>query len=136
MMLNYAGVNVNKLQVAQATPRSNDGNRGFVGSPYSTTGWWVFPTGIAPVVNRYLGTSQVMTGASMDAIKDKLLHGHLVVAWVANMNGFVNHAITLTGYNANSVIYYNNPWTGNKESMSQSSFISHWSLDSKRALSY
>lgn len=136
MMLQYAGVNINKLQVAAETPRSNDGNKGFVGNPYSPSGWWVFPSGIAPVVNKYLGHSDNLTGTSITTIKNKLLQGHPVVAWVANMNGFVNHAITLTGYSTDGHIYYNNPWTGKSESMSESNFINHWTADKKRALSY
>jgi bifunctional autolysin len=135
MMLRYAGVNVDKFQVANETPRSSNGDYGFVGNPYSVTGWWVFPTGIAPVVQRHLGTSQVMTGASLAAIQEKLNIGHLVVVWMANINGFVNHAITLTGYNA-SGFFYNNPWTGRKEAMSYGEFYSHWNADAQRALSY
>lgn len=135
MMLRYAGVNINKFQVANETPRSSNGDFGFVGNPYSVTGWWVFPTGIAPVVQRHLGASQVMTGASLAAIQEKLNIGHLVVVWVANMNGFVNHAITLTGYNA-SGFFYNNPWTGRKEAMSYGEFYGHWNADAQRALSY
>lgn len=135
MMLRYAGVNINKFQVANETPRSSNGNYGFVGNPYSVTGWWVFPTGIAPVVQNHLGTSQVMTGASLAAIQGKLNIGHLVVVWMANMNGFVNHAITLTGYNANG-FFYNNPWTGQKEAMSYGEFYGHWNADAQRALSY
>lgn len=135
MMLRYAGVNINKFQVANETPRSSNGDFGFVGNPYSVTGWWVFPTGIAPVVQHHLGTSQVMTGASLAAIQEKLNIGHLVVVWVANMNGFVNHAITLTGYNANG-FFYNNPWTGRKEAMSYGEFYGHWNADAQRALSY
>ena len=135
MMLRYAGANVNKIQLANEMPRSNNGDYGFVGNPFSVTGWWVFPTGVAPVVNKHLGHSQVMTGASLESIKNKLLNGHLVVAWVANMNGFVNHAIALTGYNGN-MLYYNNPWTARKESMSISSFYTHWNADKQRALSY
>ena len=135
MMLRYAGVNINKFQVADETPRSSNGDNGFVGNPYSVTGWWVFPTGIAPVVQHHLGTSQVMTGASLAAIQEKLNIGHLVVVWVANMNGFVNHAITITGYNA-SGFFYNNPWTGRKEAMSYGEFYGHWNADAQRALSY
>ena len=135
MMLRYAGVNINKFQVADETPRSSNGDNGFVGNPYSVTGWWVFPTGIAPVVQHHLGTNQVMTGASLAAIQEKLNIGHLVVVWVANMNGFVNHAITLTGYNA-SGFFYNNPWTGRKEAMSYGEFYGHWNADAQRALSY
>lgn len=135
MMLRYAGVNINKFQVADETPRSSNGDNGFVGNPYSVTGWWVFPTGIAPVVQHHLGTHQIMTGASLAAIQEKLNIGHLVVVWMANMNGFVNHAITLTGYNA-SGFFYNNPWTGRKEAMSYGEFYSHWNADAQRALSY
>lgn len=135
MMLRYAGKDVNKIQLAREMPRSNDGNKGFVGDPFSVTGWWIFPTGVAPVVNHHLGHSEVMTGASLAAIKTKLILGHLVVAWVANVNGFVNHAIALTGYQ-NDRLYFNNPWTARKESMSIAEFYQHWNQDAQRALSY
>lgn len=135
MMLRYAGKDVNKIQLAREMPRSNDGNKGFVGDPFSVTGWWIFPTGVAPVVNHHLGHSEVMTGASLAAIKTKLILGHLVVAWVANVNGFVNHAIALTGYQ-NDRLYFNNPWTACKESMSVAEFYQHWNQDAQRALSY
>lgn len=135
MMLRYAGKDVNKIQLAREMPRSNDGNKGFVGDPFSVTGWWIFPTGVAPVVNHHLGHSEVMTGASLAAIKTKLILGHLVVAWVANVNGFVNHAIALTGYQ-NDRLYFNNPWTARKESMSVAEFYQHWKQDAQRALSY
>lgn len=135
MMLRYAGKDVNKIQLAREMPRSNDGNKGFVGDPFSVTGWWIFPTGVAPVVNHHLGHSEVMTGASLAAIKTKLILGHLVVAWVANVNGFVNHAIALAGYQ-NDRLYFNNPWTARKESMSVVEFYQHWNQDAQRALSY
>lgn len=135
MMLRYAGKDVNKIQLAREMPRSNDGNKGFVGDPFSVTGWWIFPTGVAPVVNHHLGHSEVMTGANLAAIKTKLILGHLVVAWVANVNGFVNHAIALTGYQ-NDRLYFNNPWTARKESMSVAEFYQHWNQDAQRALSY
>ena len=135
MMLQYAGHNVSKTQVANEMPRSNDGNRGFVGNPYSTSGWWVFPTGISPVVDKYIGHHEIMTGASMQRIQNKLRDGHLVVAWVANVDGFVNHTLALTGYDSKR-LYYNDPWTGSKGSMSYGEFYQHWNADKQRALSY
>ena len=135
MMLQYAGHNVSKTQVANEMPRSNDGNRGFVGNPYSTSGWWVFPTGISPVVDKYIGHHEIMTGASMQRIQNKLRDGHLVVAWVANVDGFVNHTLALTGYDSKR-LYYNDPWTGSKGSMSYAEFYQHWNADKQRALSY
>ena len=116
-------------------PRSNNGDYGFVGNPFSPSGWWIFPTGIAPVVDRFVGHHEIMTGASMQRIQDKLKQGHLVVAWVANVNGFVNHALALTGYDAGR-LFYNNPWTGRKESMTYGEFYQHWNADRQRAISY
>ncbi|EDX42771.1 C39 family peptidase [Limosilactobacillus reuteri] len=135
MMLRYAGYDVNKVQLANIMPRSNNGDNGFVGNPFSPSGWWIFPTGIAPVVDRFVGHHEIMTGASMQRIQDKLKQGHLVVAWVANVNGFVNHALALTGYDA-SRLFYNNPWTGRKESMTYGEFYQHWNADRQRAISY
>ncbi|TGB10484.1 C39 family peptidase [Limosilactobacillus reuteri] len=135
MMLRYAGYDVNKVQLANIMPRSNNGDYGFVGNPFSPSGWWIFPTGIAPVVDRFVGHHEIMTGASMQRIQDKLKQGHLVVAWVANVNGFVNHALALTGYDA-SRLFYNNPWTGRKESMTYGEFYQHWNTDKQRAISY
>ena len=135
MMLRYAGYDVNKVQLANIMPRSNNGDYGFVDNPFSPSGWWIFPTGIAPVVDRFVGHHEIMTGASMQRIQDKLKQGHLVVAWVANVNGFVNHALALTGYDAGR-LFYNNPWTGRKESMTYGEFYQHWNADRQRAISY
>lgn len=135
MMLRYAGYNVNKIQLANEMPRSNNGDYGFVGNPFSYSGWWIFPTGIAPVVRYYVGHADIMTGASLQTIKNHLINGHLVVVWVANVNGFVNHALALTGFDSNN-LFYNNPWTGRKESMSIGTFYQHWNADRQRAISY
>lgn len=137
MMLNFAGVPVSKIEVANLTPRSRNPNKGFIGSPYKKypAGYWVAPDGIKGVVKKYLGTAEVMTGASLTAIKNKLLRSHLVVVWVSGIDGFSNHALTLTGYYKKR-LYYNDPWTGKKASISTSSFIKHWHDDGYRALSY
>ena len=135
MMLRYAGCNVNKIQLANEMPRSSNGDYGFVGNPFSYSGWWIFPTGIAPVVQHHVGHADIMTGASLQSIKNHLINGHLVVVWVANVNGFVNHALALTGFDSNN-LFYNNPWTGRKESMSIGSFYQHWNADRQRAISY
>lgn len=137
MMLNFAGVPVSKTEVANLTPRSSNPNKGFIGSPYKKypAGYWVAPNGIKGVVKKYLGTAKVMTGARLTAIKNKLLRSHLVVVWVSGIDGFSNHALTLTGYYKKR-LYYNDPWTGKKASISTSSFIKHWRGDGYRALSY
>lgn len=135
MLLQYKGVKISKFQVADQTPRSMNADAGFIGDPYSPTGGWVFPQGIAPVVNKYLGKSVDLTGASISTIYKKLTQGHPVVVWMANFNTFSNHAIILTGYNKKS-IFYNNPWTGKKEKISKPEFMIHWNDNERRALSY
>ncbi|MDF7639734.1 C39 family peptidase [Lactobacillus sp. ESL0791] len=137
MMLNFAGKKVSKFTVAQKTPRNSNPDKGFIGSPYQKYpgGYWVTPNGIKGVVKHYLGKAKVLTGSGLMAVEKKLLHSHLVVAWVSGVDGFSNHALALTGYH-NGWIYYNDPWTGKKASMSQASFINHWSGDAYRALSY
>lgn len=135
MLLQYKGIKISKFQVADQTPRSMNADAGFIGDPYSPTGGWVFPQGIAPVVNKYLGKSVDLTGASISTIYKKLTQGHPVVVWMANFNTFSNHAIILTGYNKKS-IFYNNPWTGKKEKISKSEFMIHWNDNERRTLSY
>lgn len=50
------------------------------------------------------GTAKVRTGATLTAIKNKLLRSHVVVVWVSGIDGFSNHALTLTGYLGNGFI--------------------------------
>lgn len=137
MLLNFAGVRVSKEQAARIMPRSSNPNKGFIGSPYKEfpLGFWVAPGGVKPVIKHYLGTAKIMTGSSLSSIKKKLLRSHLVVVWVGWFDGFSNHALTLTGYHGNT-LYYNDPWTGTKRSMSTETFLHHWSLDGHRAISY
>lgn len=140
MMLQYAGINVSKEQVANETPRSSNPYYGFVGNPYSNYGYglWVAPSGIASVVQRFLGTVWNMTGCSIDQIKNQLINRHLVVVWQAHMHGFGTHAITLTGFDGNG-FFFNDPWTGEKNvHLSYGTFEYNWRDDvaSRGALSY
>lgn len=140
MMINYAGKKVNKYQAAAATPRSFNPNLGFIGNPYSWSGTWIAPSGLARLVQKYLGRYKIMTGASLSTLKKQVFSGHPVVTWVSWVDNFPNHALLLTGYNK-SRIYYNDPWTGKKSSMSSSNFWNHyarltWLGGNHRALSY
>lgn len=137
MMLNFAGKKVSKFKAAKLMHRSKNPNKGFIGSPYKKYpgGYWVAPKGVRSVVKHYLHKAKIMTRCSLKAIKAKLLQSHLVVAWVGWWDHFSNHAIALTGYHG-SRLYYNDPWTGTKRSMSVKTFMRHWRLDAYRALSY
>ncbi|WP_225420328.1 C39 family peptidase [Paucilactobacillus nenjiangensis] len=135
MLLQYAGVNVSKEQIANEIPHSSNPNSGFVGNPYATASAWVLASGIASELSKYLGTSQLMNGASMFDIQTKLNQGHLVAVWMGDMNGFSEHCVTLTGYGAD-YLQYNNPWTGQKETMSYGTFYSRWGKIWNNALSF
>ncbi|WP_143463096.1 C39 family peptidase [Levilactobacillus enshiensis] len=135
MMLKYAGANVTKMTLAKEMPRSSNPNKGFVGSPYAESGWWIYPKGLLGVVRNHVGTAKDMTGASFATLKKQINQGHPVVIWVAGVDGFVNHAITMSGYSRTRV-YYNDPWTKKKTSMTQVSLNTHRSHDGYRALSY
>lgn len=135
MMLDFAGSKVTKMQLAKQTPRSRDPNKGFVGSPYSPTGWYIYPKGLLKVVKRHVGSAKNMTGATVAQIKAQINLGRPVVVWVYNVDGFVNHAITISGYSKNR-FYYNDPWTKQKTSMTIKQMQWHRARDGYRALSY
>ncbi|WP_367296348.1 C39 family peptidase [Levilactobacillus yonginensis] len=135
MMLQYAGAKVTKMSLAKEMPRSSNPNKGFVGSPYRRSGWWIYPKGLMTTVKRHLGSAKNMTGASFKKMKTQINRGHPVVIWVAGVDGFVNHAITLSGYSS-ARAYYNDPWTKRKTSMTLASLHKHRKHDAYRALSY
>lgn len=140
MMLNYAGKKISKYQAAAATPRNSNPNLGFVGNPYSWTGTWIAPLGLGLMVRKFLGQFKNMSGSSLSTLKKQVWKHHPVVVWVSWVDHFPNHSLLLTGYNG-SKIYYNDPWTGKKASMSAKNFWYHystlkWLSGSKRALSY
>ncbi|MCT2899026.1 hypothetical protein EFM54_08550 [Lentilactobacillus buchneri] len=135
MLLNFAGDPVTKMQLAKQVPRSRNPNKGFVGSPYSPTGWYIYPKGLLKVVKHQLGTAKNMTGAKTATLKHQLANNHPVVVWVYNVDGFVNHALTLSGY-SKTRFYYNDPWTNKKTSMAIKTMQWHRAHDGYRALSY
>lgn len=135
MMLNYAGSHVNKYKVARETPRSSNPNKGFVGSPYLVSGWYVYPKGLMNVVRKHLGTAKNMTGLSLNKIKKQINKNHPVVIWLANIDGFSNHALTINGYDSKG-IYLNDPWKYKKIYLRNLTVNIKWKQDAKRALSY
>lgn len=135
MMLQFAGAKVTKLSLAREMPRSSNPNKGFVGSPYSKSGWYIYPKGVLPIVKRHMGTAKNLTGARLGTIKKYVRNNHPVVVYVAHVDGFSNHALTVTGY-SKSRIYYNDPWTNKRTSMSNATLTKHRKADANRAFSY
>ncbi|MBQ9062137.1 MAG: C39 family peptidase, partial [Eubacterium sp.] len=137
MMVRHAGIKMNKMKAVNLMPRASNPNLGFVGSPFSSHGYIlvVYPGGLMSLTKKYLGTAVNMTGKSEEAIQKKLRKGHIVMAWVAGLDGFGSHTIALTGYD-DKKIYYNDPWTGTARTMSWAAFRAMWAGNGRRALSY
>ncbi|BDZ30003.1 C39 family peptidase [Lactiplantibacillus sp. WILCCON 0030] len=137
MMLQYAGAKVNKNQLANEMPRSDDPNEGFVGDPHSEYGYglYVYPRGLLTTVQRHAGSAVDLTGISLTQLKAQITRGHPVVVWVTNIDGFASHALTVTGFEPMR-IYFNDPWTGQAASLSNDAFNLAWQGNGSRALSY
>lgn len=52
MMLQYAGANVDKMQMAREMPRSSDPNYGYIGQPWDGTGITIFPPALMSLVEK------------------------------------------------------------------------------------
>lgn len=135
MMLQHKGVHVSKMKLAKAMPRSSNPDKGFVGSPYKASGWYVYPKGLLSTVKKYGGSAKNLTGASLATFKKYINANKTVVVWLAGVDGFPNHAVTLNGYSS-KYAFYNDPWTNKRTAMSLKSFSQHRKADANRALSY
>ncbi|AKP67992.1 C39 family peptidase [Companilactobacillus ginsenosidimutans] len=134
MMLQYAGANVDKMQLAREMPRSSDPNYGYIGQPWDSTGITIFPNALMNLVEKYAGSAKDLTGQGFNAIKYQIDIGHPVVTW-NTLHGFPYHALTVTGYDENYV-YYNDCWTDQTTQMDINSFITNWNTQNRRAISY
>lgn len=134
MMLQYAGANVDKMQLATEMPRSIDPNYGYIGQPWDNTGITIFPSALMGLVEKYAGTAKNLTGKTFDTIKYQINLGHPVVTW-NTLHGFPYHALVVTGYDADNV-YYNDCWTNQTTQMDIDSFIANWNTQNRRAISY
>ena len=137
MMLQYAGVKIDKMRFAAAVPRSSDPNSGFVGEPTSNVGvgLYIYPQGLLATVRQYLPTAINLSGMSLPQLKAQLAKRHPVVVWVTGLDGFASHTVTMTGYQSNA-LFYNDPWTGRRETINNHDFETIWQQNGRRALSY
>lgn len=126
MMLQYAGVKITPSQLYNKMPHHpSDPNKGYVGNPYTQSGWTIFPPALTQTVRSLVGSAVDLTGCSYDRVIKQLNDFKPVVAWVV-MHNIPNHAITLTGYK-NNIIYYNDPITNQKNAqMTRNQFLRIW----------
>lgn len=139
MMVNYAGIPMDKIDAADSMPKSSDPDRGFVGSPYDSggDGLIVFPDGLSSITREQLGSYVNMTGCSTEELRAKLWDQHLVLVWVTQLDGFTSHTVALTGYDQKEgLFFYNDPWTGEESEISSEYLDTVWSENDYRAMSY
>lgn len=134
MMLQYAGANVDKMQLAREMPRNSDPNYGYIGQPWDQTGITIFPNALMDLVEKYAGSAKDLTGVDFNDIKYKIDIGHPVVTW-NTLHGFPYHALTVTGYD-DQYVYYNDCWTNQSTQMGIQQFLNNWDTQSRRAISY
>ncbi|RGR87294.1 C39 family peptidase [Heyndrickxia coagulans] len=140
MMVNHAGgkgAHVTKIQMAREMPRSSDPNKGFIGSPYNSSGVAIYPPGLRKMTIKYTGSYKNMTGYSINQIKSQLKRGRIVCMWGRFVYWHINmsHTVALTGYDKTG-FFYNDPMDGKAKHMTYRSMWSHYTQLGKRALSY
>ncbi|RST59484.1 hypothetical protein D5F11_011675 [Siminovitchia terrae] len=138
MMLKYKGVSdVNKVKLAMEMPyHSWNPNLGYVGNPYSTKGWTIYPPALTSLVKKYAGNAQNLTGTSNKNLENQLLKNKPIVIWGSPIHGFTVHALVLTGYDE-KYYYYNDCWSNKKDvRISKAQFNKLWNAQNKRAITY
>jgi uncharacterized protein YvpB len=168
MLLTAAGVRVGQLQLQARLPRSGpldpepvagstlfrwgDPERGFVGRPAgggTEGGFGVYEPPVRALAARYGVRLFDLRDRDVAAVRDAVLAGHPVLAWVGLASGpflswltpsgreiTVNlneHAVALVGAGPGYVLV-NNPLTGRRERWSEALFSYRWRLLGRRAL--
>ncbi len=135
-LIRYYGKKVDKVKLAKEMPyHKSDPNKGYVGSPFKSSGWTIYPKALKGIVKKYTGSAKDMTGCSITELKWQIRRKKPVVVWVGNFDGWNLHCVIVTGYDKNN-LYFNDCATGTKRSISISQFNYHWSKCGYRALSY
>ncbi|WP_311774126.1 C39 family peptidase [Listeria booriae] len=136
MVLKYKGAKVDKMKLAREMPRhSSNPNKGYVGNPYTKSGYTIYPPALMNLMKKYAGSAVNLTGASNATLEAKLRSGKPIAAW-GKLSGFNIHCVVLTGYDSGNY-YYNDPWTNKKNAkISKTAFNRAFNALSRRALSY
>jgi uncharacterized protein YvpB len=137
MMLAYNEVDISAADLAKEIPYDeNDPSIGYVGNPFTTGGWTIYPEALITSLYKYLSTVQVLKENDILQIKEQLAKEKPVVVWLTGMHGFTVHSIIISGFDQTG-LYYNDPWSGEKNAwISNSEFLKMWENQDYRALSY
>lgn len=134
MLLQYYEIAVDKIQTAEALPLSSNPALGFVGSPFLSSGYTIDPEPLALALSPWMDELVGVQGMTMEELKEALSSGNPVVVWLEGFHGFNIHAVTVTGYDEDS-IRINDPWTGEKNAtLETDDFIFMWDALGNKAL--
>lgn len=151
MMLNYNGINVSKMQLANEVkkiPYKEDPNKGFIGNMYNMKqfGFGVYHSPITELAEKYAPGKVVdITGSDFEDIYYYILKNKPV--WVINNTSFnalgesrfvywdtpsgkvkitwSEHSVLVTGVDE-KYVYINDPLTGTARKLNKNNFIKGW----------
>ncbi|HLQ40356.1 MAG TPA: C39 family peptidase [Tetragenococcus sp.] len=137
MILQTAGSSIDKITLAHELPyHDSDPNQGFVGDPFSQTGYSIYPPALTATIEKYIGNSIILSGETIDVLKKHLQQQkHPILVWLGPIYGFTIHALVLTGYDEAGFII-NDCWLGKEITMDYSEFAKLWENKGKLAISY
>jgi uncharacterized protein YvpB len=137
MMLNFAGVEVSKEELAANLPYADDPNEGFTGSLYagldSGIAGIIWPPALLDLVRGYQESAVDLTGTSWETVRGLIDQNKPVCIWF-NSGGF-HHTVLLTGY-SDTVVWLNDPLVSKDSVLDLAVFLQNWEQNEYRALSY
>ena len=135
MLLQYKGIDVDKVELESEMPKHpSDPDIGYVGDPYSVSGWTIYPPALIELITKYAGSATDLTGISNGDIEKELSNNNPIVVWGSPLHGFTVHTLVLTGFDEHN-FYYNDCWTGEKNvSISKNEFHRIWAEQGKQAV--
>ena len=135
MLLQYAGYETTFEQSLEDMWYSTDPYEGFVGDPYSWDGGWtIYPEAAAQWIAERIGSAQILTGVSLEELRDVLRDGKPVVVWVY-LPGIAEHCMCITGFDKNG-FYLNDPYGTKDWFCDYELFELYWANYNRMALSY
>ncbi|MDR1014728.1 MAG: C39 family peptidase [Coriobacteriales bacterium] len=136
MMLNYAGIETSKEDVVALLPYAGDPNLGFTGSVYYqgfSLGGIIWPPALLDLVRAYGQDAVDLTGASWEEVCAFIDEGRPVCVWFRT--AALDHTVLLTGY-SDATVWVNDPLADKDTALDSETFLSYWSQNDYRALSY
>jgi uncharacterized protein YvpB len=132
MALKYKGIKIDKITAAKQMPYTHtlDANKGFIGSPFNSTGNTINPVSLQKLAKTYRPRSADITDAGIATIEKEVRAGNPVLVWytigyIEPKNHYLYqnghrywfpeplHCIVVTGASSH-YFYINDPLNGNK----------------------